>query len=252
MEVYAHRGSRSDHTRLIIENTMEAFKYALEEQECDGIECDLRMSQDEVLLIHHDPSTHKTYQVIRDTNYSDLRAPYVIPRLEYVIPRLEEVFLLLKQTGKHCFLELKESDTALLGKLILLMHEMRIHEQVTCIGFPEHKIALRHLATTFTFRTGLIPRGPVDILRSLRQPFHIIMLGWTSPKGRNGFLRFSFLLPFFTWLIRHHNKEVVAGIINNQDDMQKFLGCGVNRIITDNVPEALLLRNSLAEKHIKR
>ncbi len=241
MEVYAHRGSCTNHEQSLFENTMKAFEYALEEQECDGIECDLRMSKNRVPVIHHDLSTHETNQVIRDTNYGNLQAPYIIPRLE-------EVFLLLKKTGKHCFLELKESNATLLGKLVLLMHEMKMQKQVTCIGFPKHKSALLHLATTYGFRTGLIPRSPIDVLRALRQPFCIIMLGWTSPKERKLFLRFSFFLPFFIWLIRHFHKEVVAGVINDEFDIKKFLKCQVSRIITDNVPEALLFRNSLAKK----
>lgn len=244
MKVYAHRGSCTDRERLIVENTIEAFQYALEEQGCDGIECDLRMSEDGVLLIHHDPITRETNQVIRETQFEDLQTPYIIPRLE-------EVFLLLKKTNKHCFLELKESDPILLGTLMLIMHEMQMREQVTCIGFPEHKNELCYLTAVHTIRTGLIPRHPIDILRALRKPFHIIMLGWTSHKQRKLFLRFSFLLPFFAWLIRHYHKEVVAGVIDNRLDMQKFLDCGVSRIITDNVPEALFLRNSLAEKQQK-
>ena len=132
------------------------------------------------------------------------------------------------------------------------MHEMRMHKQVTCIGFPEHKSALLHLTTTFTFRAGLIPRSPVDVLHSLRQPFHVIMLGWTSLKGRKRFLRFSFLLRFFVWLIRHYHKGVVAGVINDPFDMKMFHLRRVNRIITDNVPDALLPRNSLAKKQQKR
>lgn len=245
MEVYAHRGSHSSCSRTIFENTMDAFICALAEQRCDGIECDLRMSQDGMLLIHHDPITNETNQIIRNTRFSDLRAPYIIPRLE-------EVFLLLKKTNKRCFLELKESDPVLLGKLILLMHEMRMREHITCIGFPEHANALLRLAENHLIRTGIIPRNPYDVMRALHRPFHIIMLGWTSPKQRNLFLRFSFLLPFVVRLIRHYHKEIVAGVINDYLDMQKFLGFGINRIITDNVPEALFLKNSLIEKQKRR
>ncbi|MBU6415000.1 glycerophosphodiester phosphodiesterase [Patescibacteria group bacterium] len=238
MEVYAHRGSHSGYHHTNFENTMEAFQYALEEQKCDGIECDLRMSQDGVPLIHHDPITRETNQVIRDTRFNDLQTPYKIPRLE-------EVFLLLKKTNKQCFLELKESDPMLLIKLIRLMDEMQMREQITCIGFPEHARALLHLAERCTIRVGLIPRTPIDVMRAIIQPFHIIMLGWTSPKERNLFLRFSFLLPFVVRLIRRRNKEIVAGVINNRIDMQEFLDYGISRIITDNVPEALFLKNSL-------
>ena len=49
MKVVAHRGASSTHR----ENTIEAFRAAIE-QGADGVELDVRLSGDDVLVVHHD------------------------------------------------------------------------------------------------------------------------------------------------------------------------------------------------------
>ncbi|MEW6487174.1 MAG: glycerophosphodiester phosphodiesterase [Thermodesulfobacteriota bacterium] len=55
MQVFAHRGSSLDHP----ENTLEAFEAALAEG-ATGIETDLRLTRDGVLVLVHDPDLRRT------------------------------------------------------------------------------------------------------------------------------------------------------------------------------------------------
>ncbi|MHB8644542.1 MAG: glycerophosphodiester phosphodiesterase [Thermomicrobiales bacterium] len=54
--IIAHRGASADAP----ENTLAAFRLAIA-QGADGLECDLRMSADGVIVISHDDSLHRTH-----------------------------------------------------------------------------------------------------------------------------------------------------------------------------------------------
>lgn len=73
VRIVAHRGASATHH----ENTLEAFRAAAE-QGADGIELDVRLSADEVLVVYHDAHL-KTGELIRDQTASDL--PDWIPTL---------------------------------------------------------------------------------------------------------------------------------------------------------------------------
>jgi glycerophosphoryl diester phosphodiesterase len=49
----AHRGV---HGSELKENTLEAFYRAMTDNKCDGFECDLRLTSDGEIVIHHDPN----------------------------------------------------------------------------------------------------------------------------------------------------------------------------------------------------
>jgi glycerophosphoryl diester phosphodiesterase len=55
--IIAHRGASADAP----ENTLAAFRLAIA-QGADGLECDLRMSADGVIVISHDDSLHRTHE----------------------------------------------------------------------------------------------------------------------------------------------------------------------------------------------
>src|SRR4051794_14509588 len=74
----AHRGASVDAP----ENTLAAFRLAIE-QGADGLECDLRMSKDGVIVISHDDTLERTHDV--DHRICDLTAAELA---EYDVPTL--------------------------------------------------------------------------------------------------------------------------------------------------------------------
>ncbi|KTD45832.1 glycerophosphoryl diester phosphodiesterase [Legionella rubrilucens] len=105
--VIAHRGA---HDRHVIENTDAAFARALS-CHCWGIELDVRITADGVLVVHHDPTLMRLWQrpdAIADLSFQALRER--VPD----IPSLPEV---ISRYGRrlHLFIELKtQVDEALL------------------------------------------------------------------------------------------------------------------------------------------
>lgn len=101
MDIVAHRGASADAP----ENTLSAFRLAWE-QGADGVECDVFLSLDGRIMVHHDPNVLHSTGVdltIAATDSADLR------RLEVgasgdrggePIPYLEEVFATVPPGGR--------------------------------------------------------------------------------------------------------------------------------------------------------
>jgi glycerophosphoryl diester phosphodiesterase len=95
----AHRGASHDAP----ENTLAAFRLAIE-QRADGLECDLRMSKDGVIVISHDDSLKRTH--------GDSRRICEVTAAElarYDIPTLAETLATVRGKLSPINLELKES-----------------------------------------------------------------------------------------------------------------------------------------------
>lgn len=97
----AHRGAHDEQSG-IIENTEKAFDRALA-LDCWGIELDVQLTADQVLVVHHDPTLLRLWgknQAIKDLSFKQLRAN--VPD----IPTLDEI---INRYGKrlHLFIELK-------------------------------------------------------------------------------------------------------------------------------------------------
>jgi glycerophosphoryl diester phosphodiesterase len=141
----AHRGAH-DHTKNTIENTLPAFRLA-EQLGCWGIELDIQMTADHVLVVNHDPTLKRLWGsnlVIAHVNFSDLRVQF--PQ----IPTLAEV---VDEFGQriHLLIELKKvlNEDVLVQTLRGLRagedyHLLTLNESVfqTLSQFPKHGLLL--------------------------------------------------------------------------------------------------------------
>jgi len=107
-EIIAHRGF----SILYPENTMIAFESALKDG-ADGIECDLSVSSDGMVVICHDATIDRTSDGtgnIADLTYAQLLSYDFAAGTKYSgeqIPTLTQVVKLCKHLNKRCVLELK-------------------------------------------------------------------------------------------------------------------------------------------------
>ncbi|MDQ2784391.1 MAG: glycerophosphodiester phosphodiesterase, partial [Chloroflexota bacterium] len=96
--IIAHRGASADAP----ENTLAAFRLAIA-QGADGLECDLRMSADGIIVISHDDSLRRTQEHpvrIAETTAAALAA--------YAVPTLAETLATVRGKLPLINLELKE------------------------------------------------------------------------------------------------------------------------------------------------
>ncbi len=94
MKIIAHRGLRSD---TIEENTMEAFKNAIQNNKVSGFEFDVRKTLDNQYVVHHNAFV-KTDLIKRKT--------YKYLKKKYDLPLLSEVLAL--STNKIMLVEIKD------------------------------------------------------------------------------------------------------------------------------------------------
>ncbi len=109
MKIYAHRGASG----YAPENTMEAFKKALE-FDIDGIETDIHLTKDNVLVLIHDETVNRTTNGVgrvKDMTYNQLLELDASNGMEgYAnckIPTLRELFDLVKDSDVCLQLEIK-------------------------------------------------------------------------------------------------------------------------------------------------
>lgn len=139
----AHRGESIDSP----ENTMAAFELAWE-RDCVGVECDIWMTKDNVLVCHHDITLKRTAGCnmdITDVTYSELLQQDVgkwqgdnwknerIPTLKQLLDSTP--------TGKKLFIEIKDTKRILPQFFACIETSNVSSEQICVISFDEEVIA---------------------------------------------------------------------------------------------------------------
>lgn len=134
----SHRGESADAP----ENTLPAFKLALE-RDTDGIETDIHLTADKVLVCCHDADTFRTCQgiscIIEKTNWADLQgmdASFSKSGYGVVgIPRFAESFQYLGK-GKAYYVEIKDNNPEVADVMLREIDEAGIdRKQIVMISF---------------------------------------------------------------------------------------------------------------------
>ncbi len=143
-EIVAHRGASWDAP----ENTISAIDLALE-QEADGIEYDIRITQDEELVLMHDSTATRTTddtsgRLIRDMTYEEVRAldagSWFSSEFEgEPVPTLEEVFEFAGRRATH-FVELKDHTETINRKTVDLIEEYNLENHAKVMSFSQDQL----------------------------------------------------------------------------------------------------------------
>ncbi|MFW5913484.1 MAG: glycerophosphodiester phosphodiesterase family protein [Bacillota bacterium] len=241
-EIVAHRGASWDAP----ENTLSAVETALE-QEVDGIEIDVRMTEDEHVVLMHDASLMRTTndtsgQWVRDMTLEEVRSLdagswYDSEFAGEKVPTLEEVFEL---TGRRAtlFIEMKDNNETINRKVVELIeeHDMENHVKIMAFSQPQLK----------------------DI-KALNEDIETVMIVSTF-YGDMSYLihdealdNFAFSVNLFlnndhyVNNIHQSEKKVYSWTINTEDSIQKVARRDVDGIITDRpvfTREEVYLRNT--------
>ena len=140
----SHRGESIDAP----ENSLPAFKLSLE-RKTDGMECDVHLTADQVVVVSHDPTTARMGDrdlTIAETCFDELVKVNISGAFEQYpdehIHALEDTFQYLGE-GREYYVELKPGCSALVPavKKILKKHGMS-PDQIVIISFDRELIAL--------------------------------------------------------------------------------------------------------------
>jgi len=140
--IQAHRGSSAYRP----ENTLEAFSLAVE-QGADGIELDVQITKDDVIVAAHDEYLERVSDgkgCISDYTLDELKTfnfGKLFPDAVCRVPSLAEVFSLIKPSNLTLNIELKMSERVRLdlpGKLAALTKEYGMEDRVIYSSFNHY------------------------------------------------------------------------------------------------------------------
>lgn len=117
MEYIAHRGK----TQKALENTLEAFEHAGQDNHFVGIECDIHSTLDGIFIVHHDDSIKQLdNKKIVELNFQEIKNIKLDGK--YHIPQLEEFLDICKKYQKIPMIEIKKvADIEHLQQLITML-----------------------------------------------------------------------------------------------------------------------------------
>ena len=129
----AHRGYAAKNP----ESTLQAFKYAIA-RGADGLELDVRQSEDKVLLVTHEPEISEIGSQRVENTQSKLAF------LRTNIPSLEEVIILAKQSGIPLWIEIKQSHLypGITRRLLALLQQYNYLNNVVIQSFNHQDLQM--------------------------------------------------------------------------------------------------------------
>jgi glycerophosphoryl diester phosphodiesterase len=248
--VHGHRGARA----VLPENTLPAFEHAIRAG-ADVLELDLAVTEDNVLVVTHDPvlnpaicSGPGTTKVVREMTLSELRQwdcgalrNPAFPRQKPVpgarIPALDEVLDLAERGGFAFNIEMKSSPekpeyTPAPEEFARLVLE----------AVRRHGLERRVIVQSFDFRT-------LDAMRRLAPEIRLAALFERDARDFETIAReagagiaaphYRLVTPAKVQAAHEAGLQVVPWTANTEDVWDRLIAAGVDGIITDD-PEALI------------
>jgi len=218
--VFAHRGG----SKLAPENTMAAFDRGLAEG-ADGLELDVHLSRDGVVVVHHDRLLDRT-----TTATGPLSDRTAVELASLNVPALRDV--LERHSRTRVIIELKESSAALARAVIEEVRRANAIDRV-CLG----SFSVRALRAARAFEPRVATSGgSLEVRIALylswvnlspgRPPYQAFQVPETSGNTR-------VISPRFIRLAHKAGLAVQVWTVDEPDDMRRLLTWGVDGIITD-------------------
>lgn len=217
LRLIAHRGARAEEP----ENTLRAVKRAAE---CgaDAVEIDVRLSNDQELVIMHDETLDRT------TNGSGKVSEQTLEQLRALdagkgeqIPTLSEVLLLVKALGPELVIELKEPGM-----------EERVVREIVGAGMERNIVIASFYHSSLLKMKALAPNLKTGVILSSLPVFPVTLA--LDAKADVIFQRYPRLTGEYSEEARRNGLEIYVWIINTAEDFERARKLGVTGIVTDN------------------
>lgn len=238
--IYAHRGGAA----LAPENTIAAFDNGLA-LGAHGLEFDVRLSRDGVVVVHHDPTLERTTsgrgpvsaltadelaRLDAGDKFTDLKGRFSFRGQGVGVPRLDEV--VRRYPDAPLIIEMKEDSEAMAEAVVDVLRRAGALERATIASFyPRPVFHARRICPDA--RTGA---ASTEVRRALygawcglspRKPsYH----GFQIPE-KAGALRI--VSPRFVRAVSKAGLSIAVWTVNEEADMRRLLQWGVDGLITD-------------------
>lgn len=219
MEIIAHRGTPREHP----ENSLPGFRRALE-YGANGIELDVHLTSDGVVVVHHDQALHNPVVSaaggsppleIRDLTYEAVRARTLAPGVP--VPTLAEV---LDLVGPRATVYIEVKAPGAVDAVV----RCATQTSVSCAihGF-DHRVALR--------ASGSAPGIPAGILLDsyLIDPAAAL----SAAGARDYWQRWDMIDAELVARIHSAGGRIIAWTVNDLADARRLAALGVDAMCTD-------------------
>lgn len=237
--VISHRGRNTNNT----ENTVAAFDKALE-MGAQGVECDLRLTLDNQVVVHHSNNLALSNRQVSISGSLLTDLVNVGQRNANSLLSLDLLFKYINRKNVPFFLEVKSSSEVLAECIIKKIEEQDLWSKVYIIGFSFFiGTAVRLQSKYPKLRVWQIINIP--LYSYIRKPTksYGVMLGWFDNwYGSEWLFRRLISVRRLTKLREFYEKngsKVIAGVINRKSRFKYFEQAGIEDIITDNVASAV-------------
>lgn len=228
MIIYAHRGNSSKYP----ENTLSAFKSAITSG-ADGIETDVHLTKDGVLVITHDEEISRVSTgrgMVKDMTLDELR------QFDFgafkgdafkgeLIPTLDDLLDLLEGNTVLLNIEIK------MGFILYPGLEAKLYEKIKARGFLDRTIfsSFNHYSLAMLKKMDVNVKTGALYQSGLYEPHN-----YAKTFGADAL--HPYYLAFDSSLLEdcHKNKiKVNLWTVNNATQARAFLGMGIDGVITD-------------------
>ena len=214
MKIYAHRGASIDFPEM----TMAAYKAAVDHG-ADGLECDVRLTKDNQMLLWHDADMKRT------AGYSGRIAEMTYPEIKQHYPQailLEDLLELARDNRKEVAIETKHpvpQGSSVEKKVLELLEQEELDIEIVLMSFSW--LAIENIRK-------INPQQKTVAL--LEDNFNYLMRRFTSA---------AILGPSIEYLrsnpeLSHQSKPLYVWTVDDGDDMRFCLENGVEVLITNN------------------
>jgi len=216
MRIYAHRGASGE----FAEGSEAAYLAAIE-QECDGFECDVRLTKDKQIICYHDKDAKRLSNLdlkIADTNYDQLKR--AINPL-----KLEQLLDLAIKSKKDLVIESKH-PVPTGGEIERVVHKLlkNKNKEINQSGIQIFLISFSFLATLRN-KKSLYKSGYLVSKKILARfnPTDLVAANIEIIRSDH-----SFVLNQI-----RKGKQVIVWTVNDENDLKLCQDLGVRAVITD-------------------
>jgi glycerophosphoryl diester phosphodiesterase len=238
--IFAHRGASA----YAPENTLPAFQLAID-QNADGIELDVTLSADGQVVVIHDASIDRTTNgkgVVKRMSYAAIRrcdaGSWFAEAFEGThIPTLDEVLALV---GDRIFtnVEIKPFYSPmeqLVGKVADVVTLYGLENRIIFSSFnPRALVMIHRLLPSVPMGFLLMPGGLGALSRFLFGKF---------VPYRSLHPHYSAVTPEMIRDAGEKGHKIFAYTVNQEEDMRRLFGMGIDGIITNDPPLAIRVRS---------
>ena len=214
MKIYAHRGASIDFPEM----TMDAYKAAID-QGADGMECDVRLTKDNQMLLWHDADMKRT------AGYSGRIAEMTYPEIRKHYPQailLEDLIELAQKNRMKLAIETKHpvpQGSAVEKKILELLAQEEMSENVVLMSFSW--LAIENIRKI---------NPEIKTVALLEDSFNYLMRRFTSAPILGPRVEFLRSNPEIT----QQSKSLYVWTVDDGDDMRFCSDNGVEVLITNN------------------